>query len=156
MLLSLTAASYLLQPVARLWVRFRFGLTPWRRRHGLAAVFPCTRAGKIWSEQWRAPEEWPERFERAVLRYTSAGRGGDFDNWDFFVRGGLAAGAYVYLGIEEHGQGKQLLRWRIRPAPNLFAVCVAFGLLALAAMAGRSGQTVVAASLCAFGAVVAM
>ena len=39
-------------------------------------------------------------------------RGGDYDDWDLEVRGGLLGGARLRLGVEEHGAGKQMLRFR--------------------------------------------
>jgi len=39
--------------------------------------------------------------------------GGDFDNWDLKVRGGLLGSAQLRMAVEEHGAGKQLLRFSL-------------------------------------------
>jgi hypothetical protein len=52
-------------------------------------------------------------------------RGGDYDRWDLEVRGGLFGRARLLMAIEEHGAGKQLVRFRSWP------VCSLGGLLLL-------------------------
>ena len=144
-LIGMTSLLFLLQPLARLQGRFGCGLTPWRRKQQAVSARPATNIRKVWSEQWRPSEEWLERFEAAVLRRASATRGGDYDEWDLHVRGGLAGAVRVYLGIEEHGAGRQLLRWRVRPVFNTPVAVLAIGLLALAAAGAHSRQFLVAA-----------
>jgi predicted ABC-type transport system involved in lysophospholipase L1 biosynthesis ATPase subunit len=46
---------------------------------------------------------------------ASTRRGGDFDRWDLEARGGMLAGARVRMAVEEHGGGRQQLRFRITP-----------------------------------------
>jgi hypothetical protein len=41
--------------------------------------------------------------------------GGDFDSWDLELKGGLFGGARLQIVIEEHGAGKQLIRFRTWP-----------------------------------------
>jgi hypothetical protein len=41
--------------------------------------------------------------------------GADFDRWDLEVRGGLFGVARVLTTVEEHGGGRQLVRFRIWP-----------------------------------------
>ena len=128
---SLTAFLHLLQPLARLRGRLRFGLTPWRRRgwHGL--VFPWPRTMTLWSEQWRAPEEWLRALEEHVKEDGGVIlRGGDYDRWDLAVRGGLLGNARLLMAVEEHGGGKQLARFRTWPK------CSPMGLY-LTLLAGR-------------------
>jgi hypothetical protein len=98
----------------------------------------------LWTERWRSAEEWLQIFESAVFDYGFAHRGGDFDNWDLRIRGGLAGNAQVTLGVEEHGAGRQLLRWRIRLVVSWFFVLLAALLLVVAWMAARSGEIAVA------------
>jgi hypothetical protein len=38
-------------------------------------------------------------------------RGGDYDDWDLRVRGGLLANARLSMAVEDHAGGKQLLRF---------------------------------------------
>jgi O-antigen biosynthesis protein len=112
----LTSMLHLIQPLARLRGRMIQGLTPWRL-HGRPtkpALFAHTVA--IWSERWRAPEAWLTDLESALKEQRLAvRRGGDFERWDFEVRGGLLGAAAVRAAIEEHGAGKQLIRFYVRP-----------------------------------------
>jgi hypothetical protein len=52
-------------------------------------------------------------------------RGGDYDRWDLEIRRGLFGKARLLMAIEEHGAGKQLVRFRAWP------VCSAGGLVLL-------------------------
>lgn len=139
-LLALTALLFLLQPAARLWGRIAFGLTPWRARKPSPGVPPMAHIQSLWSERWRSAEEWLRLFEVAVLERGPARRGADFDRWDLQIRGGLAGSARVCLGVEEHGAGRQMLRWRIGPAVSWFVLLFAVLLLALACLAARAGS----------------
>lgn len=126
----LTAALHLMQPVARLRGRLRWGLTPWRRRGVRGFVAPRARLTSVWSETWRAADDRLRETE-ATLRAAGATvlRGGDFDRWDLEVRGGLFGAARVLTAVEEHGAGRQLVRARTWPrvsrwwlaAPAVFA-----------------------------------
>jgi hypothetical protein len=62
-------------------------------------------------------------------------RGGDFDRWDLDVRPGLLGGARVVTVTEEHGDGRQLSRFRVSPRCSVIGgVVVALtGALTLAA-----------------------
>jgi GT2 family glycosyltransferase len=152
-LYALTALLYVIQPIARLWGRMAFGLTPWRKRRQWQFILPRTHIRNLWSEKWRAPEEWLERFESVVLRCAFARRGGEFDHWDLEIRGGLAGNARVCLAVEEHGAGKQLFRWRIRPVISYFVALVAILLLFVSIMAARAEGFI--AALIGAGGVVA-
>jgi O-antigen biosynthesis protein len=113
---SLTAFLHLLQPLARWWGRLSNGLTPWRRRGTAGFSFPWPRTSTIWSEHWQPPEAWLRSLERA-LRTDGAIilRGGYYDRWDLEVRGGLLGAARTLMVIEEHGAGRQLVKFRIWP-----------------------------------------
>src|SRR5439155_18814372 len=80
---GLTALLYLLQPLWRLEGRLRNGLSPWRRRRLEGWAWPRIQIWRIWSEQWRAHEDWLRSLEKA-LRATEARviRGGAYDRWD--------------------------------------------------------------------------
>lgn len=111
----MTAGLYMVQPAARLWGRLTHGLTPWRKAdtEGGGCV-PRTQI--TWSENWRAAHDWLEMVRANFRRMgVVAETGGSYDRWDFQIRGGLFAGARLRLAVEEHGSGKQLLRWRIWP-----------------------------------------
>ena len=135
---ALTGMLFVVQPIARLWGRTEFGLTPLRRRMPWRCIAPRVQKREMWSEQWRSAQEWLALFESAVSRRGFARRGGDFDNWDLEVRGGLAGNARVCLGLEEHGAGKQLLRWGIRPIMSWWVALSAVLLLSLSIVAARA------------------
>jgi hypothetical protein len=77
-------------------------------------------------------------------------RGGDFDRWDLEVRGGLFGSARLLVGVEEHGQGQQMVRARTWPR------VAAGGLVGVAALAAAAalGQAPVAAGVLASAAIV--
>jgi GT2 family glycosyltransferase len=142
-----TGALYLLQPLARLYGRLRFGLTPWRRRGPRAPGLPWPREGRFWCEQWQATEERV----RAVMRALAGGgsvvtSGGDWDRWDVQVRGGLLGGARLRLAIEEHGAGRQLVRARWWPQAGWgsLTLCVLVSALALVAALSDGGTAAIA------------
>jgi hypothetical protein len=143
-LFVLTTTLFAIQPIARLWGRIEFGLTPWRTRTRWRWIAPRVHTRNQWRETWRSPEEWLASVESALSRYAFARRGGDFDDWDLEIRGGLAANAQVSLGVEEHGAGKQMLRWRVRPTVNWFAALSAVFLLSASILAARPGHAVAA------------
>jgi GT2 family glycosyltransferase len=113
---GLTAALFLLQPIARLSGRLRGGLTPWRRRGEIAFVVPRTRNRTVWSEHWRSQTDRLLELERELYaRCMSVVRGGGTDRWDMQVRLGPLGSARLRLVVEEHGQRRQLVRYRIWP-----------------------------------------
>jgi hypothetical protein len=124
---ALIASLHLLQPLARLWGRLHYGLTPWRRRSQSDFAFPRPRNCSIWSERWQALETRLEAVE-ATLRGQGAvvERGGDFDRWDLEVRGGLFGTVRTRMAIEEHGGGKQLVRFRSWPRLDLMGLAFMF------------------------------
>jgi GT2 family glycosyltransferase len=103
---------HLLQPAARLWGRLKHGLTPWRRRRAYPLPRPANLATSIWSETWRPTDEWLRDVELELEKTDAvAARGGDYDDWDLGVRGGLLANARLSMAVEDHAGGKQLLRF---------------------------------------------
>jgi GT2 family glycosyltransferase len=150
---ALTTALHLLQPLARLWGRLRFGRTPWRRRVS-AFSWPGERACALWSERWRSAEARLHALE-TVLRQGPGvtRRGGDFDRWDLEVRGGLFGAARTLMVIEEHGAGKQLVRFRIWPCPSLGGVLVSLLFVLLATGAAYDGARLIALALAVMAAI---
>jgi hypothetical protein len=112
---ALTAWLHVVQPVARAWGRTRAGLTPWRRRW-TGFVLPVSRTESIWCERWVAPTR-----RLALLASSLRARGalvtaaGGFDRWDLAVRVGPLGSARLRLVAEEHGHGRQMVRFRIWP-----------------------------------------
>ncbi|HEV7392848.1 MAG TPA: glycosyltransferase [Burkholderiales bacterium] len=150
---ALTFAMHLMQPAARLYGRLKHGLTPWRRRGEVSDVNPRSEREFVWSESWSPLEAWVERFENA-LRTQGAivRRGGDYDEWDLDVRGGVCGGVRVLVGLEEHGGGKQLVRTRALYKPGIYASAVTALLVALGALALFDGAWLAALGLTALAA----
>jgi len=57
-----------------------------------------------------------EAVEKAlVAQGAMVSRGGDYDRWDLEVRGGLVGLVRLHTVVEEHGEGRQLMRLLMRP-----------------------------------------
>jgi hypothetical protein len=149
---ALTAWLFWIQPQARLVGRLRAGLTPFRYSGYRGFLVPLPRCFTMWSETWKAPAERLQRTE-AALRAHRVGvlRGGDFDRWDLEVRGGMFGGARTLAGVEEHGGGRQMVRFRVRPrfSPVVFACLGLFAVLT--ALAALDQSRVAASVLAGFG-----
>jgi hypothetical protein len=145
---ALTAGLHMLQPLARLLGRTRLGLTPWRSCMvpGISLPIPWPRTLNVWSEEWRDPLAWLQTLEESLkgLR-TRVLRGGDFDRWDLELRGGLLGATRVLMAVEEHGGGKQLVRFRAWPrfAPLGLGLTLLFAALAAAAAVDQAWITCV-------------
>jgi GT2 family glycosyltransferase len=145
---GLTAFLHLLQPLARLWSRMRHGLVPWR--HGprdLAPPWPRTIV--TWSERWQAPEQWLIPIEAALrTSHVAVRRGGEYDRWDLEVRRGMLGAIRLRMLVEEHGAGRQLLRFRVWPSFSLnVPVLAVLLLISLCLGAALSGAWVACAIL---------
>jgi GT2 family glycosyltransferase len=113
---GVTALLFLLQPFARLAGRLRNGLSPWRRRAPASPTLPWPRTVEVWSEKWRDPSAWVEGLQDGLAAAGGFVRsGGPFDRWDLDLRAGALGGVKIRTAVEEHGDGKQLLRVRIWP-----------------------------------------
>jgi len=133
---ALTAFLHLMQPLARLYGRVRWGLTPWRRRGPAGLALPWPQQVVMWSEEWQAPETRLQAVEHAIRAEGAvAPRGGDYDRWDLEVRGGLLGAARLLMVSEEHGAGKQLIRFRIWPRCSTVGLIVSllFAAISIAA-----------------------
>jgi GT2 family glycosyltransferase len=127
---GLTAFLHLLQPIARLWGRIKHGLTPWRLSQRFALPM-LSETKQIWSETWRSADTWLNELEAKLMAQGAlVSRGGDYDECDFRISGGMLAVMHVIMGVEDHAQGKQYLRFRSRfdPTGAVF-VAAAFCLL---------------------------
>jgi O-antigen biosynthesis protein len=110
---AITSLLHLLQPLARLFGRFGYSDTRWQRRGAFVLALPRTRTSTVWSERWRAPDAWLQSVEESLREAGAVSlRGGDYDRWDLEVRGGRLGTARTLMALEEHGGGKQLLRFR--------------------------------------------
>jgi hypothetical protein len=145
---ALTCLLHLLQPAARLWGRLRYGLGPLRLR-GVNDSLPWPHTAEVWSETWRAPQDWLREVEAAIrtqgLQWV---RGNDFDRWDIEVRScGLVGSARLLVAVEEHGAGRQLVRFRFWPRGSLLAPLFGAAFAAAAVGAASDGARTVAGAL---------
>jgi hypothetical protein len=91
---------------------------------------PLPRTRVSWSERPTTADERLQAIE-AALRGCGAvvTRGGDYDSWDLEVRNGGLGAARVRTLVEEHGGGRQFVRFKVSPrvpwigagAPTLLA-----------------------------------
>ncbi len=145
---GLTASLHVLQPLARLMGRLSFGLTPWRLPRSRGFRAPYSRTESVWSEVWESVDGWLEGVERRVR--ASGGvvrRGGPYDRWDLEIRGGLAGRIRLRTCVEEHGDGRQLARFRLWPEAAWTPMLLAAGSGILAARASADGAGWVAVVL---------
>jgi hypothetical protein len=154
----LTFCMHLMQPMARLLGRIRHGLTPWRRR-GAATDSPRDPKApdSVWSETWRAPEQWVALLEAALREDGAIVRhGGDYDDWDLEVRGGLFGRIDVAVAVEEHGAGKQMVRFKVFGSTPVLARVTTIVLAVLAVGSAVHTGPVAAACLAILAAILAM
>jgi len=150
-----TAALHLVQPVARLVGRLGNGLSPWRLSRRVALV-PWTAPIHLWSERWHSADERLRSLDAALIAQRAAPRhGGDFDDWDLEVRGGVLGSTRALLVVEEHGGDKQLTRVRCRPRFSRVGVGLASLLVLLATAALLDGATLAAGALGSMAVLVA-
>jgi GT2 family glycosyltransferase len=142
---ALAALLHLLQPLLRLDGRLRHGLTPWRQRGRPGRVMPLRREVVHWREEWQDPFTELAALQRRLVELGAIVRyGRDFDTWDLEVRGGTLAGVRVVTLVEEHGQGRQLTRWRCRAIWSTAALLITLLLALLGVAAGIDGAPVAA------------
>jgi hypothetical protein len=135
---------HLLQPVMRLRGRLSYGLHPLRRGKGTRSfVLPRTRSFEQWSESWKSIESRLESLELTITRLGGrVRRGGPFDPWDLEMRGGLFGGVRFLMAIEEHGHGRQLVRFRSSAFFERWTLPLAAGLAGLAYVAFAAGSAI--------------
>jgi glycosyltransferase involved in cell wall biosynthesis len=145
---ALTTLLYLLQPLARLVGRLGDGLTPWRRPGGSGFLIPRSRNLEVWSEQWHSCEDRLEAIVKSIQANCIVPiRGGDYDRWDVECRGGMLGSARLRHTIEEHGAGRQLVRYRVWPRVSWLGLGLPLLLGLLATLALHDGARPVAVGL---------
>ncbi len=129
------ACLWFVQPLARLWGRMHYGLTPWRRPTLGRFAVPWPRTGTVWSETWVSQTDRLRTLERE-LRLASIGvaRGPADERWDLQMRAGALGWVRLRLAVEEHGEGRQLVRYRVWPRWSVAALFVGTTLAALSAL----------------------
>lgn len=150
LLRAATAGLHVVQPLARLCGRLRHGLTPWRRRRGDGLAMPRSRTWSIWCETWRDLTSRLHDLERALRRHGALPvAGGAWDRWDLEIRTGTLGSVRLRSGVEEHGHGRQLVRFRAWPRVTR-VVAIATALFAgIATAAALDGAHLTAAILLA-------
>jgi GT2 family glycosyltransferase len=144
----IAAGLNLLQPLARLLGRIPCGLTAWRRHGPRRLVWPRRWELTVWSEGWRCPTQWLREVEDLLGNSRSVVlKGGAFDRWDLELRGGLLGGARCRLLVEEHGNGRQLLRFRAWPRFRILGLIPLCVFAYLTAIAGYENALVAAVIL---------
>jgi O-antigen biosynthesis protein len=132
----LTAFLHLLQPLARLYGRLRYGLTPWR--YGVPWLsLPRPRTSAIWNERWQDPTARLQCLETALRMCGGVVlRGREYDRWDLEVQGGLLGAARMLMAVEDHGAGTQFVRFRSWPrfSPVAVVLTLLFALLSAEAV----------------------
>jgi O-antigen biosynthesis protein len=148
-----TAFLHMLQPMARLFGRLSFGLSPWRMRLTGRLSWPTEKRVALWSETWRPHEERLQGlFDSLIAGNALVDIGGAFDRWDLHIRGGLLGAVRTLIAVEDHAPGRQLIRCQFRPRASLTVSVVAavFGVLGLiAALDGATLAAIVLTSLTA-------
>ncbi len=149
---SITALLHILQPLARLKGRLQHGLNPWRRPGKNFFILPVPRSLTFWVGVWSDPAKRLADIETAVQSVGAVvRRNGEFDDrWDLYIRGGMFGGTRLYSLVEEHGQGSQVVRFRIRSKGSLFFLAAVTILGVLSLLALFDGQIAVAATTGAF------
>ena len=145
---ALIIILHVIQPVARLYGRLKHGLTPWRKRgmdfDSLVLFVFGKHVFSYWSEKWRSSEEWLTLIEKDLMnKKTRVRRGKEFDNWDLEVRTGLFSSGNGVLAVEDHGGGKQYLRFRCQTFYNFHGYMLCATLCGLAVIAAMSGELLV-------------
>jgi hypothetical protein len=124
---------HLAQPMARLRGRLSRGLSPWRLRFSMGRRPHLVHREARWCETWRSPEDRLAEIRTKLNdRGATVRSGGDFDNWDLELRAGLFGAIRFKLLCEEHGNGCQFVRIKVRPGPGRLVPTLC--MLALAAI----------------------
>ena len=141
----ITSYLHLIQPLARLRGRLKHGLTPWRHRGTEFFVLPLAITVSYWDENWGESSDRLQKLENLLRADGSiVRRNGDFDeNWDLFVRGGMFGGTRLLVLNEEHGQGKQVVRFRISPKGSRFILSLIVVIALLGLLAAFDNELVV-------------
>lgn len=153
----ITSFLHLIQPLARLTGRLKYGLTPWRHRGLEFFVVPLSKTVSYWSETWSDAADRLQNLENALCTGGAiVGRNGDFDNgWDLSVRGGMFGGTRLLVLTEEHGQGAQVVRVRTVPKGTLLVHALIIVLALLSLFAALDGEFITAGIIGLFAALIA-
>ncbi len=123
---SLTAFLHLTQPIARLWGRLQSNLFP--RQQKKMQITPCLMGtSNFWSEEWKSSQKRLEIIEKALSAENMiVSRGGEYDRWDLEIRSGFLGSIRTCMGVEDHGSGRQLIRFRTLPRIDSLSLALIF------------------------------
>lgn len=145
---AIAYSLHILQPIARLYGRFRHGLVACRRRAPRRLGIPVHRKTAFFSRIWIDPiqrlREFEERLKAGRICFQ---RGGDYDSWDFMVHGGAFGGARVLMAVEDQGEGTQYVRSRTWPVWSVAGMLPVAFLATLSIIASMQGALVAATVL---------
>ena len=143
-----TVLLHLMQPVARLIGRTRHGLTLWRRQATTGLAWPRPWTANIWTKVSRSTDDRLQYIEKRLRKGGwVAVRSGETDRWDLEVKSGIFGSARLFLGLEQHGSGRQLLRIHSWPRFSTPATLFALVLAELAWLAARDSAMTVSVAL---------
>ena len=152
----LTAALFVLQPLARLHGRMRArgksrSLNVARVARGVPLL--PRRVTARWSKVWRDPVAWLTDMRQELQDAGADVRlGSDYDGWDLYVRGGRFGGARLLAAFEDAASRSQSLRFRIWAFPARTACFASILPLLIAAGLGLAGSNALCALFAAAGA----
>jgi O-antigen biosynthesis protein len=137
---------HLLQPVARLTGRRTAHPMRWRRNRMRALMLPIPRTLAVWCEEWSSATQRLHGLEAKMQAHgDTVLRGGAFERWDLHLKIGWLGGARLRMAVEEHGEGRQLLRFRVWPRWSIATLSTVPVLLALCGVALADGSAALAA-----------
>jgi hypothetical protein len=152
----LVAGLHLVQPVARLLGRVQRGMGPWSWKC-LTRALPLPSVNSLWTTQWQAIESRLSTLESILDRAGApAIRGDDFDRWDLSIPGGLFGAVRLIAMAEEHGDGKQLCRFRAWPKVPNAVLAIFLAILTAAGLAGLDHAVIAAVLLTLTGCVLGL
>ena len=128
----LIALLHLSQPVAKLIGRMRYGLLPWKGKGEFRLLLPIRREYTIWSETWRSNENWLQLLHDNLCdQKIEVRNGGGYDRWDIQVEPAMLSRSRALMAVEEHGEGRQMLRFCVWPVipPSLISLVIIFAML---------------------------
>lgn len=113
---------HLVQPLARLSGRIINGLHPWRGHPFSFPASPLAKQVTVWREQEEPAVQTLESIQISLVEDGWFVRqGNEFDDWDLEIQPSIMARTRCRLCIEEHGGGRQLLRFALEPMPSSVA-----------------------------------
>jgi glycosyltransferase involved in cell wall biosynthesis len=150
-----------IQPVARLYGRMKFGLTPWR---GRGAGWSWAHFGIFgrktflhWSEKWHSTEEYLTAIEENLIQQKMiTKRGGDFDRWDLQTGNKLFTIVRCLLAVEEHGAEKQYVKVQGKISYRFFSIASTVTMGMLTGIALYQKQWLAGGIFCLFALLIMM